>query len=100
MASTSSRGAIDQSSPPARSGLFGWLLELNLKERRAFGACAGGWALDAMDVQIYSFVIPTLIATWGISRGQAGVLGTAALLASAAGGWVAGWVADRYGRVR
>ena len=49
---------------------------------------------------MYSFVIPTLIATWGITRAQAGVLGTAALLASAVGGWVAGFVADRYGRVR
>jgi MFS family permease len=80
--------------------LFGWLFDLTSKERRAFGACAGGWALDAMDVQVYSFVIPALIATWGISRGQAGVLSTAALLTSAAGGWLAGWFADRFGRVR
>lgn len=63
-------------------------------------ACAGGWALDAMDVQLYSFVIPTLIAIWGITRAQAGALGTAALLVSAVGGWLAGWLADRYGRVR
>ncbi len=49
---------------------------------------------------MYSFVIPTLIATWGITRGQAGMLGTVALLASAAGGWLAGWASDRYGRVR
>ena len=82
------------------AGALGWISTLTFKERSAFGACVGGWALDAMDVQMYSFVIPTLIATWGITRAQAGVLGTAALLASAAGGWVAGWVADRYGRVR
>jgi MFS family permease len=53
-----------------------------------------------MDVQFYSFVIPALIAAWGITRGQAGILGTAALLVSAAGGWLAGWLADRFGRVR
>ena len=53
-----------------------------------------------MDVQLYSFVIPTLIAVWGITRAQAGELGTAALLVSAVGGWLAGWLADRYGRVR
>ena len=46
--------------------------ELAPRERRAFGACVGGWALDAMDVQMYGFVIPALIATWGITRGQAG----------------------------
>jgi MFS family permease len=82
------------------SGPVGWLSDLTARERRAFTACAGGWALDAMDVQMYSFVIPTLIAIWGITRGQAGVLGTAALLVSAAGGWLAGWFADRFGRVR
>ena len=74
--------------------------DLTKTERRAFAACAGGWALDAMDVQLYSFVIPTLIAIWGITRAQAGALGTAALLVSAVGGWLAGWLADRYGRVR
>jgi MFS family permease len=76
------------------------LSDLTKTERRAFAACAGGWALDAMDVQLYSFVIPTLIAIWGITRAQAGALGTAALLVSAVGGWLAGWLADRYGRVR
>jgi MFS family permease len=83
-----------------KAGAFAWISELAPRERRAFGACVGGWALDAMDVQMYSFVIPALIATWGITRGQAGVLGTAALLVSAVGGWIAGYVADRFGRVR
>jgi MFS family permease len=77
-----------------------WFANLTRQERSAFAACAGGWALDAMDVQLYSFVIPALVATWGISRGQAGALGTAALLVSAVGGWIAGWFADRFGRVR
>jgi MFS family permease len=81
-------------------GLLGWTAALGTQERRVFQACIGGWALDAMDVQLYSFVIPALIATWGITRGQAGLLGTAALLVSAFGGWLAGWFADRYGRVR
>src|ERR1700681_682781 len=53
-----------------------------------------------MDVQLYSFVIPTLIVIWGITRAQAGILGTAALLVSAVGGWLAGWLAGRYGRLR
>ena len=79
---------------------FGWMKDLTAKERRTFAACAGGWALDAMDVQVYSFVIPTLIAVWGITRAEAGALGTAALLVSAVGGWLAGWLADRIGRVR
>jgi MFS family permease len=86
-------------SAPVRRRPLGWLWELGPREQRACAACAGGWALDAMDVQLYSFVIPALIATWGISRGQAGELATAALLVSALGGWLAGWLADRFGRV-
>ncbi len=92
-------GPVNTISPPARLRPVAWLRELGLRERRACAACVGGWALDAMDVQIYSFVIPALIASWGITRGQAGELATAALLVSALGGWVAGWFADRFGRV-
>ncbi|HLI11880.1 MAG TPA: MFS transporter [Alphaproteobacteria bacterium] len=80
--------------------MLGWFAELTTTERKTFWACFGGWALDAMDVQFYSFTIPTLIATWGLSRGQAGLLGTSTLLISALGGWLAGLLADRVGRVR
>ena len=59
-----------------------------------------GWMLDGMDVMLFSFVMPTLIALWGISQGEAGLLGTTTLLFSAFGGWLAGLAADRWGRVR
>src|SRR5215831_13430998 len=94
------RADATDSAAGTRRRALAWISELAPRERRAFGACVGGWALDAMDVQMYSFVIPALIATWGITRAQAGVLGTAALLVSAVGGWLAGWIADRFGRVR
>ena len=77
-----------------------WLFDLTMRERRTMVGCFGGWALDALDVQVYSFIIPTLLATWRISKGEAGLLGTVALLASALGGWFAGALADRLGRVR
>jgi hypothetical protein len=38
--------------------MIAWLSDLNAKERKTVGACFGGWALDAFDVQMYSFVIP------------------------------------------
>ncbi len=77
-----------------------WIFDLTSQERSTLVATFGGWALDGMDVMVYSFVIPTLIAAWHISKGQAGMLGTAALLISALGGWLAGLLADRFGRVR
>ena len=80
--------------------MLGWFAELNPKGRRTMSACFGGWALDAFDVQMYSFVIPTVIALWGLSRGQAGLIGTVTLLISSLGGWFSGTLADRFGRVR
>jgi MFS family permease len=56
--------------------------------------------LDGMDVMVYSLVLPALIALWHISKGEAGLLGTSALLLSSLGGWLAGLAADRYGRVK
>ena len=53
-----------------------------------------------MDTQMLSFVVPTLIAMWGITTGEAGLIHTSTLIASAIGGWVAGILSDRIGRVR
>jgi MFS family permease len=80
--------------------VLGWYQELSAKERRTFWACFAGWALDAMDVQLYSLVIATLSLLWSISRGDAGLLATATLLSSSLGGWLVGILADRFGRVR
>jgi MFS family permease len=86
--------------PAGAGGAFAWYTDLGSKERRTFWACFGGWSLDAMDANLYSFVIPTLIAAWGMSRGEAGMLATAALLSSSIGGWMTGIICDRIGRVR
>ncbi|MCO6058064.1 MFS transporter [Pseudomonas sp. MOB-449] len=82
-----------------QGGHFGWYRALNKQERRTFWSCKIGYGLDGMDTQMLSFVIPTLIAIWGISTGEAGLIHTLTLLASAAGGWVAGILSDRIGRV-
>ncbi|HAT30111.1 MAG TPA: MFS transporter [Janthinobacterium sp.] len=84
----------------AEDGFFSWFHALTGKERRTFWSCKVGYALDAMDTQFLSFVIPTLIATWGLSNGDAGMIGTVTLLTSAVGGWLAGILSDRIGRVK
>jgi hypothetical protein len=63
-------------------------------------ACFGGWSLDALDVMIFTFVILSLLVFWHITSGEAGVLATVTLLVSPFGGWIAGALADRFGRVR
>jgi len=80
--------------------MFDWFTGLSKRERQTFWACLGGWSVDAMDTQMYPLVIPTLIALWGMTKGQAGMLATAVLIVAAIGGWLAGVLADRIGRVR
>jgi MFS family permease len=77
-----------------------WYSQLQAREKNAFWACFGGWVLDAMDVQIFSFVIPSIIAAFALSKQDAGLIGTVTLLTSAFGGWFAGALSDRFGRVR
>ncbi len=77
-----------------------WIAKLSAQERSALVATFAGWMLDGMDVMVYSFVLPSLMLLWHISRQKAGVLGTSALIVSSVGGWLAGLAADRYGRVR
>jgi MFS family permease len=80
--------------------MLAWLRDLNGRERSTMLACWGGWTLDGFDNQLYSYVVPTIIALWGISSGTAGMIGTVTLLTSCFGGWFAGSLSDRFGRVR
>jgi len=49
---------------------------------------------------LYPLVIGTIIKLWGVSAGMAGLAGTLTLLTSAIGGWGAGYISDRIGRLR
>src|SRR5450830_84479 len=80
--------------------MFSWYREISTKERKTFWACFSGWALDALDVQVFSLAIPALIAAFSLSKGEAGLISGVTLVASAIGGWVAGAASDKYGRVR
>ena len=82
------------------TSLTAFYRDMNPLERRTFWACFFGWVLDALDFMIYPLVIGTLIAMWQIDRGIAGGAVTVTLLASAIGGWIAGYLSDRLGRVR
>src|ERR1700723_1661088 len=77
-----------------------WLLQTSVNERRAMLAAYAGYGLDGFDVLVYTFIIPTLVTLWGMSKAEAGYIASATLLTSAIGGWGAGILADRYGRVR
>lgn len=98
--SAASTSLTDGDADAGTGGLFGWYKETGPSERRAFWSCKVGYALDAMDTQFLSFVIPTLMLTFGLTQAGAGLIGTVTLLTSALGGWLAGLLSDRVGRVR
>lgn len=77
-----------------------WYKSLDANGRAAFTASFLGWGLDALNYMVYTFAIGALIQVFHIGRGQAGTLGTVTLLTSAVGGWGAGILADKHGRVR
>src|SRR5215467_11416109 len=60
----------------------------------------GGCRFIELDKQLYSYVVPTVIALWSMSTGAAGTIGTVTVVTSSFGGWFAGALADRFGRVR
>lgn len=80
--------------------MFHWYREITPTERKTFWGCFGGWALDALDVQMFSLAIPALIAAFSLNKAEAGLISGVTLVASALGGWIMGAASDRIGRVR
>ncbi len=56
--------------------------------------------IDGMDLQILALALPTLSRELQLSNVSAGALATYTLLGMGIGGVLAGWLADRIGRVR
>ena len=57
-----------------------------------------GWALDAMDVGLISFIIAALTQHWGLTKGEGGLIASVGFLGMAIGASVGGLLADRIGR--
>lgn len=84
----------------SRSYFFSWLTEMTKIERRTYSVVMAGSWLENMDTTIFPLVLPALIATLHLTKPEAGVLGTAALVGSTVGAWLTGILADRFGRIK
>lgn len=73
-------------------------LPVTRRHARLLGVTGVGWALDAMDIGLISFVMAALIAHWNISSGQASLLASIGFLGMALGATVGGKLSDRFGR--
>ncbi len=77
-----------------------WHRAITREQWNALVAAKLGWALDAMDFALYLVAIRSLMREFDFTTAEAGLIATAALIASAAGGLLFGALADNFGRSR
>ncbi|WAE86136.1 MFS transporter [Corynebacterium pseudotuberculosis] len=68
------------------------------QHRRLLWGSGVGWALDAMDVGLISFIMAALVAHWGLNHTQTSWLASAGFIGMAIGATFGGLLADRFGR--
>src|SRR5262249_10567436 len=85
---------------PSKGSAFSVPRDITVAERRTLLAGGLGWLLDAMDVMLFSLVVGSLLREFSMDTRTAGFLNSLTLIASAVGGFLFGFIADRVGRVR
>ncbi len=73
-------------------------LPFTRKHRKILVGSGIGWALDAMDVGLISFIVAALIAQWEITKGEAGLVASIGFAGMAIGASFGGLLADKIGR--
>jgi MFS family permease len=77
-----------------------WLREVGREQWRVLAAAHLGYALDAMDVLLFSFALTGIRGEFQLSSAAAGALAATPMVTSALGGFLFGYLSDRCGRVR
>jgi SHS family lactate transporter-like MFS transporter len=75
-----------------------WWREPTRAQWAAFLAAWSGWVLDAFDFTIFLLVMPMMAKDLGVGLTAAAGSITLTLIVRLAGGFAAGWAADRWGR--
>ena len=73
-------------------------LPFTRKHGRLLGASGIGWALDAMDVGLISFVIAALAVHWDLAKSDGSLIASAGFAGMAIGASLGGLLADKIGR--
>ncbi|MCK3768195.1 MFS transporter [Microbacterium aerolatum] len=85
---------------PSRATLASRLDDLPFTRRHArlLTGSGVGWALDAMDVGLISFILAALAQQWDISKAESGWIASVGFIGMALGASLGGLLADRFGR--
>lgn len=87
-------------SPSGDTGNKRWWQGATQQQWGTFRSAYLGWALDIMDLMLFAMVIKHVSADLGFDKSDAGMVMSATLLATAAGGLLFGFLADRMGRAK
>lgn len=74
--------------------------KMDRKGKIVAGAVFVALVVDGMDLQMLALALSSIMKEMNLSSVMAGALGTYTLLGMGIGGVIAGWLSDRYGRVR
>jgi MFS family permease len=94
------RANAPSDAKPQSTPAFSFPRDVTPAERRTLIAGGLGWLLDAMDVMLFSLIVGYLLREFSMDTRTAGFLNSLTLIASAIGGFLFGFLADRIGRVR
>src|SRR5881397_2554850 len=83
---------------PAPVALLNQGERLGRQHLAILGACWAGWLFDFYDLILFSFLLVPIRRSLGLSTPTVAVLLGASLGATAVGGLICGWLADRFGR--
>lgn len=85
---------------PSQSSIAGRLdtLPFTRRHRRLLTGSGLGWALDAMDVGLISFIIAALAQQWDLNKTETGWIASVGFIGMALGASLGGLLADRFGR--
>lgn len=87
-------------APPRRATLGDRMDDLPFTRRhlRLLTGSGVGWALDAMDVGLISFILAALAVQWNLTTAEAGWIASVGFIGMAVGASLGGLLADRFGR--
>ncbi|MFG1287844.1 MFS transporter [Xanthobacter versatilis] len=77
-----------------------WYVGATKVQWQAFWSAYLGWSLDIMDLLLFAMLLSHISTDLGMDRSTAGMIASASLVATAFGGLVFGFLADRIGRTR
>lgn len=73
-------------------------LPVNRRHVKLLTSSGIGWALDAMDVGLISFIMAALAAQWSLTKTETSWLASAGFIGMAIGATLGGLLADKFGR--